>query len=918
MAKLDLENVESGYQSATLQNANNDRIEAEFDKVLYRNDDSGDTSPLSQNIDMNSNKIINLAEGTQNSQAVNLAQMNTAIATGVLQGSIEDADIVPTVAALKAIEVSTLTTGHTAITQGYTTLDDGGASTYYFDSTSSATDDGGAVIQPAVGSGRWILLLPYAVVNSMQFGAVGDDSTDDTSKFNAAIDYLVTLGGGTLIVPANKTFIISDDISNDVTKDTGIRLFDNIEILGTDRATSILKMQDGALDNAHVLRAAAGPSIPWNLTRVENVKISNLTIDGNRANHSRTTLTDGVTTQGSAILTSASAPFIADHGISNWVAYVDRNKSRYAITDISAATQAVVTAIGHDFRAGDIALITNMTGGTGNIGGLNNQSSTIVAITTDILGVNQSYTININTVGDSYGSGGFANAGLLDVKMSNVTSTQVTLSQPAIASTSENGVILELGENGWGIELSGADNVTIRDVTIKNCWGDGIYIDSPFGGTTKLAGSTNITIDNVDCDTNRRNGISIISGEHINITNSYFRNSGINGRGPGAGIDVEPDTDRCRDIFINNCHFLDNQGPGFTSAIIFADTSGTPLVLNSADKYGTWNVNVTNSVMRGNRNHGISITGVNEGCIIDGCKVDQNKVGGIRIRGNATGKVQGQVKILNCYVGFNQWYKGTVGSSDPDDNRNGHGIIMANSSNPILMHSTLIQGCSIEYNDGHGIFSSGLVNDYLNIYNNASIIGNGQELDNTYSNIKVEGTQSVGLQIIGNKIEKGATASDVHPYGVSTFKLSRYGIEVNSTGTYTTIVSRNNVQTGGSTANIVGLFGNSIDGNRNTLFGNIGYKTEATVVSVALDSDTLGDRSTTIAHGLAITPLINTVTISIADDIGGTPISTTPTFKMAPYISAVDATNITVKWNISVSGVGFFIINARVMSDSVD
>lgn len=89
------------------------------------------------------------------------------------------------------------------------------------------------------------------------------------------------------------------------------------------------------------------------------------------------------------------------------------------------------------------------------------------------------------------------------------------------------------GEQGHGVVIRGSANVVVRDTLIKDCWGDGIYIGS---GNTFY--SENITIDNVMCDNNRRQGISVVSVKNLLVLNSKLINT--NGTAPESGIDIEP------------------------------------------------------------------------------------------------------------------------------------------------------------------------------------------------------------------------------------------------------------------------------------------------------------------------------------------------------------------------------------------
>lgn len=91
------------------------------------------------------------------------------------------------------------------------------------------------------------------------------------------------------------------------------------------------------------------------------------------------------------------------------------------------------------------------------------------------------------------------------------------------------------GEWGMGIRIQGSNNVKIIKANISNFWGDGIYITRD-----KKVNSKNVLIDQSIIERNRRNGISVISGDSIFIQNSAFINN--TGTNPMAGIDIEPNT----------------------------------------------------------------------------------------------------------------------------------------------------------------------------------------------------------------------------------------------------------------------------------------------------------------------------------------------------------------------------------------
>lgn len=92
------------------------------------------------------------------------------------------------------------------------------------------------------------------------------------------------------------------------------------------------------------------------------------------------------------------------------------------------------------------------------------------------------------------------------------------------------------GEWGMGINLDRAHHVTINGLTVKDCWGDCIYV----GGE-----SSDVRIENCLLDHGRRQGISITSADGVTIKNCTITNVG--GTAPEYAIDVEPNKDETID-----------------------------------------------------------------------------------------------------------------------------------------------------------------------------------------------------------------------------------------------------------------------------------------------------------------------------------------------------------------------------------
>jgi hypothetical protein len=76
MAKISLTDMTSGYQSTAVYNANNTLLEAAIENTLSRDGTTPNT--MSANLDMNSNRVSNLADGTNLQDAVTLTQLNAA------------------------------------------------------------------------------------------------------------------------------------------------------------------------------------------------------------------------------------------------------------------------------------------------------------------------------------------------------------------------------------------------------------------------------------------------------------------------------------------------------------------------------------------------------------------------------------------------------------------------------------------------------------------------------------------------------------------------------------------------------------------------------------------------------------------------------------------------------------------------
>lgn len=157
------------------------------------------------------------------------------------------------------------------------------------------------------------------------------------------------------------------------------------------------------------------------------------------------------------------------------------------------------------------------------------------------------------------------------------------------------------GEWGMGIDVKGSSSIRISNITISDCWGDGVYI-----GGWKGVPSTDVTLDNVSSLGNRRQGLSITSGHRILVANSRF--IGTSGTAPQAGIDLEPNKgESVSNVTIRNCVASNNAGPGI-------------MTWNSAS-----NVKITGCRIQQNASSGIYLGGIVSAVHVSGNLISGNK-----------------------------------------------------------------------------------------------------------------------------------------------------------------------------------------------------------------------------------------------------------------------------------------------------
>ncbi|MGG3495333.1 right-handed parallel beta-helix repeat-containing protein [Peribacillus simplex] len=324
------------------------------------------------------------------------------------------------------------------------------------------------------------------------------------------------------------------------------------------------------------------------------------------------------------------------------------------------------------------------------------------------------------------------------------------------------------GEWGRCFYILGSSNITLKNLTIKDAWGDCITI----GGDVI---NEKIIIDNCIIDNARRNGITVAHAKNVDIKNTVVKNT--SGTAPTAGIDIEPDMgDYVGNIIISNCYVHNNLGNGI-------------IVAFDAQK-----VNITNVFAYSNGGAGIAVDG-NETrrgkeVIIQNCHAYDN-TRGVYL------EYAVDTHIINCHAHHNltDGIQDVFGIGNTIESNNSN----YNTSNGISLLSTIrstVLTNMVYGNFLHGIrVAGGVINTETSILNNKTIANATQNISLT--------NMSYGL-VSGNYVRKGMGTS-----------VSKTGINFIASVTNTMLMN-NDCYDGGSDIGISTGGSNTMNGgNRN-------------------------------------------------------------------------------------------------------
>jgi hypothetical protein len=546
MSKLTLNTIGSRYGSIDALNDNFDRIEAEFDNVLSL--DGSTPNEMQANLNMGGNQLINVAQGVNNTDGVNLQQVNNivnAASSGLIasQREVFTATAGQTLITLNnftylpganniavyrngvrmysgdayneltnntfqfteplelgdRIEVisneAVATSGVLSENVSYTPVS--GPSTNVRDRLRSYEAQGGSELIgfEAAGAGatsRTVESKLREFVSVKDFGAVGDGS-NERANIQAAIDAVAAAGGGEVLFE-NKTYTL------------GARLLWRSGVFLRGAVATILKVTDGV--DSPVIGIENQQTTP----AITNIGAFGIVFDGNAAN------SPGVTAPSAVILDPV------DGGYFERCAF--RNARGYG-----ASLQYLGTGVPDNSRVKNITFIQCDFHNNG---------------------------IGTATPGTTYDGIDVKNCdGLTFVRCRAYSNT---LDGFDFRGDNIDLIACEAYSNGGsGLEISANSNGNTQNTAVRvfggHYWGNGVGVtiaNNPAGG----GGLTRVSISGAHIRANTGDGVEFTvssANTHASISDAMIFNNG------GKGVDILGNAEQ---IALSNCHVVANVSDG--------------------------------------------------------------------------------------------------------------------------------------------------------------------------------------------------------------------------------------------------------------------------------------------------------------------------------------------------------------------
>ena len=207
------------------------------------------------------------------------------------------------------------------------------------------------------------------------------------------------------------------------------------------------------------------------------------------------------------------------------------------------------------------------------------------------------------------------------------------------------------------LNIRGCHNLTVKGLTCTESGGDGIFI----GGGKRINRihypPTNITLKDVKCIRNYRQGLSVITVRGLLCENCDFSETA--GTPPESGIDFEPNwpDESLQDIVIKNCRFENNKGRGFEFYLGHLNSKSLPVTARFENCVTKGNVNGFEYQQRRIKYNDLPVGG---GIELNGCTFENSTHSGVLIidKPDSSAKIKfNDCKLVNCC---------TVSTNGPD------------------------------------------------------------------------------------------------------------------------------------------------------------------------------------------------------------------------------------------------------------
>ena len=183
-------------------------------------------------------------------------------------------------------------------------------------------------------------------------------------------------------------------------------------------------------------------------------------------------------------------------------------------------------------------------------------------------------------------------------------------------------------EHRHTLNLRGVSNVRVEGLTCTESGGDGIFIG---GGQRKdhvFYPPTNVTLRDVKCVRNYRQGLSVIAVRGLLCDNCDFSETG--GTPPESGIDFEPNwpDEVLQDIVVRNCRFENNKGRGYEFYLGNLNAKSVPVTARFENCVTRGNVNGFEYQQRRLKYNDLPVGGRVE---LEGCTFERSRHAGVAI-----------------------------------------------------------------------------------------------------------------------------------------------------------------------------------------------------------------------------------------------------------------------------------------------